>query len=343
LPFTFEGIKITTQGVEGLEELKANVDSLIVISNDKLRQIHGNLSLGEAFCEADSVLTTAAKGIAEIITVAGYVNVDFEDVNTVMRSSGVAIMGTSQAEGEDRAKRAVDEALNSPLLEDNHIKGAQHILLNITSGTKEVTMDEVFEITEFVQEEAGYGTNLIWGNCFDETLGDAISVTVIATGFEHIEKDQEAPETEKVRISLDEDDRNKPGFYEVGHNDGDKAKTVEFDDVRDSLTRYNRTGYSYEEPYLKSEEKKQLEMERRLLQEEEALRREKERLRNARVKLSNPNTVSDLENQPAYLRRRVNLDDNPKSEELNRSRWTISDDEEPELKSDNSYLHDNVD
>jgi len=343
LPFTFEGRKRTTQGVEGLEELKANVDSLIVISNDKLRQIHGNLSLGEAFSEADSVLTTAAKGIAEIITVAGYVNVDFEDVNTVMRSSGVAIMGTSEAEGDDRAKRAVDEALNSPLLEDNHIKGAQHILLNITSGTKEVTMDEVFEITEFVQEEAGYGTNLIWGNCFDETLGDAISVTVIATGFEHREKDQETPTEEKVRVSLDEDERKKPGFYEVGHNEGDKAKTVEFDDVRESLTRYNRTGYSYEEPYLKSEEKKQLEMERRLQQEEAALRREKERLRNARVKLSNPNTVSDLENQPAYLRRRVNLDDNPRSEELNRSRWTISDDEEPELKPDNTYLHDNVD
>jgi cell division protein FtsZ len=185
LPFTFEGRRRTSQGMQGLAELKSSVDTLIVVSNDKLRQIHGNLSLSDAFSQADDILSTAAKGIAEIITVPGYVNVDFEDVNTVMRASGVAIMGTASAEGDDRAKRAVDDALHSPLLEDNDIRGAQHILLNITSGNKEVTMDEIFEITEFVQEEAGYGTDLIWGNCFDEKLGDKISVTVIATGFEH--------------------------------------------------------------------------------------------------------------------------------------------------------------
>jgi cell division protein FtsZ len=184
LPFTFEGRRRSTQGHSGLEELKKYVDTLIVISNDKLKQIHGNLSLSQAFSQADDILTTAAKGIAEIITVAGYVNVDFEDVNTVMRNSGVAIMGTASAEGEGRAKKAVDQALNSPLLEDNNIRGAKHILLNITSGSKEVTMDEIFQITEFVQEEAGYGTDLIWGNCFDEELGEKINVTVIATGFE---------------------------------------------------------------------------------------------------------------------------------------------------------------
>jgi cell division protein FtsZ len=157
LPFSFEGRRRSKQGVDGLDELKKNVDTLIVISNDKLRQIHGNLKLSQAFSEADDILSTAAKGIAEIITVPGYVNVDFEDVNTVMRGSGVAIMGTATSEGEDRAKLAVDEALNSPLLEENDIQGAQHILLNITSGNKEVTMDEIFEITEFVQEEAGFG------------------------------------------------------------------------------------------------------------------------------------------------------------------------------------------
>ncbi|MCB0553335.1 MAG: cell division protein FtsZ, partial [Phaeodactylibacter sp.] len=150
MPFLFEGRRRMMQGSEGLAELKKNVDTLIIISNDKLRVIHGNLSISDAFAEADDILTTAARGIAEIITVPGYVNVDFEDVNTVMRDSGVAIMGTASAAGEDRAKRAVDEALNSPLLEDNNIQGAQHILLNITSGTKEVTMDEIFEITEFV-------------------------------------------------------------------------------------------------------------------------------------------------------------------------------------------------
>ena len=222
LPFTFEGRRRTSQGLEGLEELKQNVDTLIVISNDKLRQIHGNLALSNAFAQADNILTTAAKGIAEIITVPGYVNEDFEDVNTVMRSSGVDIMGTAMAEGEDRAKRAVDEALNSPLLEDNDIRGAQHILLNISSGTKEVTMDEIFEITEFVQEEAGYGTDLIWGNCFDETLGEKLSVTVIATGFEHSPGNKVNLEEDKVVVSLDEAANKQKGLFDLGHSEDRK-------------------------------------------------------------------------------------------------------------------------
>jgi len=343
LPFTFEGRKRTSQGGEGLEELKKNVDTLIVISNDKLRQIHGNLSLSEAFSEADNVLTTAAKGIAEIITVAGYVNVDFEDVNTVMRNSGVAIMGTAEAEGDDRAKRAVDDALNSPLLEDNHIRGAQHILLNITSGTKEVTMDEIFEITEFVQEEAGFGTNLIWGNCFDESLGEKISVTVISTGFEHKEKNIEGPAEEKVRVSLDDEQSKQQGFYEVGHNEGETAKTVEFDDLRESFAKHGRntSNYSYDEPYVKDEDKKRMDEERRIEQEMDRLRREQARLRNSSVKLNNPNTVNDLENQPAYKRRKVNLDDVPHSSNIDASRWTIG--EEEELRSDNAFLHDKPD
>src|SRR5690606_36609399 len=133
-------------------------------------ELHGDLKLSEAFSHADDILTTAARGIAEIITMQGYVNVDFEDVNTVMRDSGVAIMGTASYEGEDLARKAVQAALSSPLLEDNDIRGAQHILLNITSGKVEVTMDEIFQITEYVQAEAGYGTDLIWGNCYDESL-----------------------------------------------------------------------------------------------------------------------------------------------------------------------------
>ena len=188
LPFTFEGKTRVANGYEGLEELRNNVDCLVVVSNDKLRQIYGNLSISEAFSQADNILCTAAKGIAEIITVPGYVNVDFEDVNTVMRESGVAIMGTAAVDGDGRARRAVDEALNSPLLEDNNIHGAQHILVNITSGTNEATMDEIFEITEFVQREAGENANLIWGNCHDERLGDRLSVTIIATGFESSRK-----------------------------------------------------------------------------------------------------------------------------------------------------------
>ena len=348
LPFTFEGRKRTSQGFDGLEELKKNVDTLIVISNDKLRQIHGNLSLSEAFSEADDILATAAKGIAEIITVAGYVNVDFEDVNTVMRNSGVAIMGTAMAEGDDRAKRAVDEALNSPLLEDNNIKGAQHILLNISSGAREVTMDEIFEITEFVQEEAGYGTNLIWGNCFDEALGDKISVTVIATGFEH--KNPKAklnPAEEKVVVSLDDEPQKKRDLYELGHQEEERspAKTFEFENIPDTVNRYRNSQYSYDEPYVKNEDKDRMEEDRRRNMERETYRRERERerLKGVGSKLSNPQNIVDLENQPAYLRRKVHLDDVPYSSDEEMSRWTVSKEEEPELKSGNSYLHDNVD
>ena len=146
------------------------MDALVIISNEKLRQIYGNLPVSEAFSHADNILSTAAKGIAEIITMPGYVNVDFEDVNTVMRNSGVAIMGIGNAEGDKRAYNAVTQALNSPLLAENDIRGAQHILLNISYGSQEVTMDEIYEITEYVQEEAGYGTDIIWGNCYDRCV-----------------------------------------------------------------------------------------------------------------------------------------------------------------------------
>jgi cell division protein FtsZ len=346
LPFTFEGRRRTSQGFDGLEELKKNVDTLIVISNDKLRQIHGNLSISEAFAEADNILTTAAKGIAEIITVPGYVNVDFEDVNTVMRDSGVAIMGTASAEGDDRAKRAVDEALNSPLLEENNIKGAQHILLNITSGTKEVTMDEIFEITEFVQEEAGFGTDLIWGNCYDESLGNKISVTVIATGFERGRTVETKESSDKIRVSLDDEQSEaskKNNIQRIGFEEDQRnnAKTIEFEDIKSTIHKYGRGRYSYDEPYIKDEDKERKEEEAKKHAERENRRRE--RLRNARIKLNSPQTIIELENEPAYIRRDVQLDDVPNSEDDSYSTWTISDGEEPEIKKDNSYLHDNVD
>jgi len=357
LPFSFEGRRRTSQGHEGLEELKKNVDTLIVISNDKLRQIHGNLSISDAFSQADNILTTAAKGIAEIITVPGYVNVDFEDVNTVMRDSGVAIMGTASAEGEDRAKRAVDDALHSPLLEDNDIRGAKHILLNITSGTKEVTMDEIFEITEFVQEEAGYGTDLIWGNCYDENLGEKISVTVIATGFEHNSKHTRNTEqkSNRVVVSLDDEpkkeepepQRPRKGLADIGLDYTEETKadnTFEFDDISNTIDKYQkRNRYSFDSPYTSEEEEQQRKEERRKMLEKERKRRE--RLRSNRVKLNNPKTIIELENEPAYLRRGVPLDDVPDSGEESRSKWTISEEEdEVEIRpSGNAFLHDNVD
>lgn len=192
LPFSFEGKRRQQQAEEGIAELRKNVDALIVISNDKLREEYGNMKLTEAFKKADDVLKIAAKGIAEIITVTGYVNVDFEDVNKVMRESGKAIMGSGYADGENRALRAVEEAVSSPLLDDSDITGAKNILAYITSGKEEVSLDEVTEIIEYVQDATGNVSEVIWGNGEDMSLEKGIRVTLIATGFE-MEKAKEEP------------------------------------------------------------------------------------------------------------------------------------------------------
>lgn len=183
VPFSFEGRRRKQQADDGIEALRQSVDTLLIINNDKLRMMYGNLKMGEAFAKADDILTIAAKGISEIITVTGYVNTDFKDVQTVMKNGGTAIMGSATAEGENRAIEAVEKALSSPLLNDNEIKGANYVLLNITSGTDEITMDEIGEITDYIQEEAGSTADVIWGNCTDESLEGKIAVTIIATGF----------------------------------------------------------------------------------------------------------------------------------------------------------------
>lgn len=187
MPFTCEGKRRQQQALDGIAELRKHVDTLLVISNDKLRDEYGDMKLTQAFKKADDVLKTAAKGIAEIITVTGYVNVDFQDVNTVMRNSGKAIMGSGYAEGEDRAQRAVEEAVHSPLLDDSDIQGAKNILIYITSGTDEVSLDEVMEITEYVQNATGNCSEVIWGNGEDASLGAGLNVTIIATGFNDTE------------------------------------------------------------------------------------------------------------------------------------------------------------
>jgi len=184
LPFTFEGKKRKLQADAGLEELKKYVDTLLVICNDKLREIYGNLKMSEAFAHADNVLTGAAKSIAEIISLNLHINVDFNDVKTVMKDSGRAIMGTASASGENRAIRAVEGALNSPLLNDSNIRGARHVLLNIMSGSDDISMDEFTEITDYIQEESGYSAELITGYGIDQSLGDNVNVTIVATGFQ---------------------------------------------------------------------------------------------------------------------------------------------------------------
>ena len=183
VPFAFENKKRTAQATAGIEEMRKAVDTLLIIRNDKLRELYGNLSLSNAFSHADDVLCTAAKTIAELITITGIVNVDMNDVITVMRGSGVAIMGSGRANGEGQALRAVQLAMESPLLNDDDITGASHILLNITYGNNELKMDEIGEITDFIQELAGPEADIIWGYGKDEQLGEDICVNVIATGF----------------------------------------------------------------------------------------------------------------------------------------------------------------
>ena len=184
MPFGFEGRKKIAQAQAGLDAMRENCDTVLAILNDQLRQMFGNLSISQAFGEADGVLTTAAKGIAEIITLAGYVNVDFQDVRTVMLNAGAAVMGSAETSGEDRAIRAAQQALASPLLDNCDIMGAKRILLSIISGEEaELQMDELSSITEYIQEQAGDECEVIFGHGVDPALGNSIRVTVIATGF----------------------------------------------------------------------------------------------------------------------------------------------------------------
>src|SRR5512133_615284 len=211
IPFKSEGKIRIQQALDGLNELKGCVDSLLVINNEKLREIYGNQPVSTAFAKADDILTTAVKGIAEIITVTGYINVDFADVETVMKNSGVAIMGMGKASGENRAIKAIENALSSPLLNSHDITGAKSILINISSGIgeHEITMDELGEITDFMYDTASDEALIIRGLSRDENLNEEISVTVIATGFESNSIFQpykgKKPETHELRPAKSEE------------------------------------------------------------------------------------------------------------------------------------------
>ncbi len=235
IPFSFEGRKRKQQAELGVEEMKKNVDALLVISNDKLREIYGNLNLSKAFGHADDVLTVAAKSIAEIITNTMHMNVDFADIQTVMKNSGVAIMGSASAEGDNRAVRAAEQALDSPLLNDNHIEGARYILLNIASGNSEVTMDEIGEINDFIQAQAGQSADIIMGIGQDSTLGDKVSVTIIATGFktsEEIANEHTVVKSDKVIFKL-EDDRKE--IFQQKEEVKEEVKVVDFVQLNDPM------------------------------------------------------------------------------------------------------------
>ena len=183
MPFAFEGRRRSKQAQTGIDQLRQNVDSLIVINNNKLREVYGNLGFKAGFSKADEVLSTASRGIAEVITHHYKQNIDLHDAKTVLSNSGTAIMGSAKEEGQNRAQTAISKALDSPLLNDNKITGAKNVLLLIVSGTNEVTLDEIGEINDYIQDEAGYDANIIMGVGEDEKLGDAIAVTIVATGF----------------------------------------------------------------------------------------------------------------------------------------------------------------
>lgn len=368
IPFSFEGRKRRQQAEEGIRELSENVDTLLIISNDRLRELYGNLSVSEAFGKADNVLTTGAKGIAEIITLTGNINVDFADVRTVMSDSGVAIMGSGTAEGESRALNAVETALTSPLLNDNQIKGAKNILLNITSGKEEVLMDEITEITDYIQNEAGSSAEIIWGLGKDDSLESKICVTLVATGFDTSSKLYDIdylPAKRKV-VTLDQQEKKQEIEWEGPFNTT-KEETEKIT-LKSSQQRSDENPVQKENqnkrPVLISDDDmeefkikiaqhnpgKVNEMPRHdthLSEDEKQLRiqEREERLKNLSIKMKTPEGLADLEKQPAYVRRNVSLSSVSASDESQISRYTLNEsgDNKAQIKSNNSFLHDNVD
>lgn len=345
LPFRFEGQQRLQQAIEGINALKQNVDSLLIINNEKLREMYGNLKLSQAFAMADNVLAMAAKGIAEIITVHGYINVDFADVRTVMANSGIAIMGSGVAEGEDRALRAIQQALTSPLLNNNDITGAKSILLNITSGVEEISMDEVGIITDYVTQTISKDSLIIWGTGIDESLDRKVSVTIIATGFDannipelHVEKKREsAPE----RIPLYGTTTPANGEMEFKVKDklnkeGSNQRIIEFD-LTDA-----KTSQVAEQKFTKYEVKVN---PQKAPEPVENTSRNASRLKEAGyTSTDEKSNIEQLESVPAYVRKNVKIDQKPKND-TNISKYSLGTDEDNNirLRQNNSYLFDNVD
>lgn len=225
MPFAFEGKRRTKQAQLGIDQLRQNVDSLIVINNNKLREVYGNLGFKAGFSKADEVLSTASKGIAEVITHHYKQNIDLHDAKTVLSNSGTAIMGSAKEEGTDRAKTAIIKALDSPLLNDNKITGAKNVLLLIVSGTNEVTLDEIGEINDYIQDEAGYDANIIMGVGEDEELGEAIAVTIVATGFA-VDQQSTITNTEVKKVVHTLED-NQKATYNFGEKTVSKQPTLD--------------------------------------------------------------------------------------------------------------------
>jgi cell division protein FtsZ len=370
IPFKFEGDRRITQALEGIKEIKQHVDALLIINNEKLRDMYGDLKLSNAFAKADDVLSTAAKGIAEIITVHGYINVDFADVETVMKNSGVAIMGSAAAEGENRAIDAIQAALESPLLNNYDISGVQNILLNITSGEEEITMDEVGKITDYVQSIVGSNASIIWGTGIDPKLDKKVNVTIIATGFGYDYNSNEPnfgtvrqkPQQDKTVITIDSDgnvvsdtsgdskkeentpdhpqepDMLTPGATIDFHIAEEKAKKQqEIDELYNPGGRHNVT-----KPVNTGEETPADGYE-------PVTPIPQPSMFSPVTDIENDKLIDELENVPAYKRRGFPVGQKNNAEKAENtekvSRFTLSNDPNDgiTIRKDNPYLHDNVD
>lgn len=376
-PFAFEGKKKFQQAQKGIEDLKESCDTVLVILNDKLREIYGNLSIGNAFGQADNILTTAAKGIAEIITVAGYVNVDFQDVRTVMHNAGAAVMGSAQTKGDNRARRAAEEALSSPLLDNRDILGAQKILLSIVSGEQaELQMDELSEITEYIQEQAGEDAEVIFGHGVDQALEDYIRVTVIATGFDRSQTAQEYSRkftSNNDRTVFDLDRPRQAELFVSDNSVNEPKEDMTSRVIPETTTPVEKEtpmpSYSFVNPVnrLDEDEEEDLfrasddefemtdeEMNDQVLNEEgmleihdtrdrlkQAAQERIDRLKRAGRHELNAHDLKERLDVPAYLRREINLKSVPHSSEAHVSKYNLNDDNQ--ILGNNRFLHDNVD
>lgn len=356
IPFKSEGKVRISHAIKGIEELREDVDSLLVINNEKLRDIYGDQTVSVAFEKADDVLATAVKGIAEIITVTGYINVDFADVETVMKDSGVAVMGMGRASGQDRARVAIESALNSPLLDSSDITGAKSILINIISGTgeSEITMDELGEITDYMYAVAADDALIIRGLSKDPSLGDEISVIVIATAFESKNPidlyRQPAAERQTVVLSnvkyADKLNYTAPSEDEsfastgkckiVTDIDGDKAQgrlNFGFEDREEqSPARVKRS----DSPGVQEEGRKKLDK----IKEIQSMMHQ-----DGLTSKTMTDNIDSFEDVPAYVRRNIPLTKLEGVRGSKVSKLTLSTDEnqQPVIRENNAYLNDNVD
>jgi cell division protein FtsZ len=345
-PFIFEGPKRKEIAENGIEELRRSVDALITIQNEKIKEMYNSQVVSKAFGHADDVLSTAAKGIAEIITITGIMNVDFEDVKAIMKDSGTAIMGSAHAEGESRALKVVEAALNSPLLKEKDINGARHILLNISYGEIEVQIDELTVITDHIREQVGHDVDMKIGLCHDGNLHSKISLTIIATCLEGKKEPEfivEAPKDELEMVEETEAEAEpekltdpKPSEFIIEKkvfpldNDTDEP-IVKTETIGAKQMMLSFDNSDVEEPYLIGSRRDEIE----------------NKLRGYSVdSLRSSDRLKELEDTPAFERFGIALDNTPHSSDVEVSMHVLSDDSEekrPEIKEENAFLDGNVD